>query len=225
MPALLRSLYLWACDRLYHELAPGYDVVSRLVSLGAWPVWRRTVIPYLRGARLLELGFGTGELLAELARLAAAGEVSITTLAGLERAGEMHAVAARRFAAPAVAPREMAARAGPFCVQATAEVMPFASGAFDTVVATFPAPYILAESTLAECARVLSPGGRLLIAGLWVRLHDPRLRALVPVFYADPSAAAQETIAQHVAAAGFAVHWQHREAGWADIPILVGDKL
>ena len=33
---MLRSLYLWACERLYHELAGGYDVISRLVSAGAW---------------------------------------------------------------------------------------------------------------------------------------------------------------------------------------------
>ena len=30
----LARLYLWAEDRLYYELAPAYDAVSWLVSLG-----------------------------------------------------------------------------------------------------------------------------------------------------------------------------------------------
>lgn len=39
----MTNLYLWACERLYHELAPVYDTVSRLVSVGGgrtgggWP--------------------------------------------------------------------------------------------------------------------------------------------------------------------------------------------
>jgi SAM-dependent methyltransferase len=102
--------------------------------------------------------------------------------------------------------------------------MPFAPGSFDTIAATFPAPYILAAATLAECNRVLAPGGRLLVAGLWVRLRHPTLRCLFPIFYGDPTPAQQEAVTANVAAAGFAVAWHNAPAGWASVPLLIAHK-
>jgi ubiquinone/menaquinone biosynthesis C-methylase UbiE len=233
---MIRSLYLWACERLYHELAPEYDLISRLVSAGAWPAWRRSVLPHLYGDRLLELGFGTGELLAELAQIAPArppsplpapGTASVTDLEhgrqraagavfGLELSPRMHAVTARRLGAQQLyAPR----------VQASALTMPFAAGAFTSVFATFPAPYILDTITLAECARVLCPGGRLVVAGLWVRLRAASLRRAVPIFYADPPAAYQDQLRQRVEDAGLAATWCIASVNWADVPILVATRL
>lgn len=199
------ALYLWVCERLYHELAPTYDAVSRIVSAGAWPQWRRLALGYVRGERVLELGFGTGELLAETVT---AGWLAT----GLELSPAMHAVTARRLAQQGVeTPR----------VQAMAQAMPFAAASFDTVLSTFPAPYILEPSTLAECARVLRPGGRMVVAGLWVRLRYPLLRRAAPVFYADPAPAQLDALTARVQQAGFHVTWRWEAAGWAELPILV----
>lgn len=207
--AFLRDCYLWACERLYHELAPAYDLISRGVSAGAWPQWRRLALAHVSAGPLLEIGFGTGELLAELA----AQGFDVT---GLELSPAMHAVAARHLMQRgAAAPR----------IQARAEAMPFAGGSFDMVLSTFPAPYILEPATLRECYRVLRPGGRLIVSGLWVRLADPRLRLLAPIFYADPSPAQMEAITQRVVEAGFRVTWQWEQAGWAELPILVGEAV
>lgn len=205
----IRDLYLWACERLYHELAPAYDLISRGVSAGAWPQWRRLALAHVAAGPLLEIGFGTGELLGELA----ARGCDVT---GLELSPAMHAVAAQRLAQRAPAPSR---------VQAGAQAMPFAAGSFDTVIATFPAPYILEPATLGECRRVLRAGGRLVVAGLWVRLANPSLRALPPVFYADPTPAQMDTITRRVADAGFDVAWRWERAGWADLPILVGEAV
>ena len=101
--------------------------------------------------------------------------------------------------------------------------MPFGAGSFDTVVSTFPAPYILEPDTLAECARVLQRGGRLVVAGLWVRVRNASLRRSVPLFYADPPAAALAQIAQRVEEAGFRVKWHYEVVGWAEIPVLVAE--
>ena len=207
-PAVVRALYLWACERLYHEFAPGYDAISRLVSAGAWPAWRRSVVAHIQGVRVLEIGFGTGELLNELAGL------PTTQVMGLELSSQMQAVTVRRLGERnGFVPR----------VQATAAKMPFAAGSFDTVIATFPAPYILAPDTLAECARVLQGGGRLAVAGLWVRLHNASLRGSVPLFYADPPDVVLAQIAQQVEKAGFQVKWDCAVVGWADIPILIAE--
>ncbi len=101
--------------------------------------------------------------------------------------------------------------------------MPFAAECFDTVAATFPAPYILDPHTLAECARVLDTGGRLVVAGLWVRARDNRLRRMLPIFYADPPASVLARIAQQVERAGFQVTWFHEVVGWAEVPVLVAE--
>jgi ubiquinone/menaquinone biosynthesis C-methylase UbiE len=205
---VIREAYLWACERLYHELAGSYDLISRLVSAGAWPAWRRTALEHVRGPRVLEIGFGTGELLAEMA--ARGWDVH-----GLELSAAMQRVTTRRLAqAGMTAPR----------VQATAQVTPFANRSFDTVVATFPAPYILDPRTVTECVRVLDAQGRLVVAGLWVRLQNERLRQALPLFYADPTQAQLAAISQPLQGAGFVVQWHMPSAGWAQVPVLVAEK-
>jgi SAM-dependent methyltransferase len=204
---LIRQVYGWACERLYYELAWSYDLVSRLVSAGAWPAWRRLALDEIAGARVLEIGFGTGELLAEMA-----GRWQVC---GLELSPAMQCIAARRLDSQPLAPPR---------VQAPAQAMPFADGAFDTILATFPTPYILAAATLAECWRVLATGGRLVVGGLWVTPRCVLLGRWLPVFYADPMPPQRASVAQRFAAAGFHVQWRVRQGGWAQVPLLVAEK-
>ena len=103
--------------------------------------------------------------------------------------------------------------------------MPFAAGSFDTVVATFPAPYILDPATLAECARLLDTGGRLVVAGLWVRARNGWLGRTLPIFYADPPAGVLAQIARRVEQAGFHATWFSEVVGWAEVPVLVAELL
>ena len=70
-------------------------------------------------------------------------------------------------------------------VQADARVLPFADGAFDTVFSTYGALQFVADSAtvLAECARVLRPGGRFVFSVThpirWSFLDDPGERGLI----------------------------------------------
>src|SRR5207253_5486723 len=64
---LTPRLYLWICERLYHELAPLYDATAWLVSGGRWWRWTRIAAGGLDG-RVGELGPGQGHLLAWLRR-------------------------------------------------------------------------------------------------------------------------------------------------------------
>ena len=141
------------------------------------------MVPHIHGTRVLEIGFGTGELLGELAGLQS---IHVT---GLELSPQMQAVAVRRLADQGEgAPR----------VQAAAGTMPFGDRSFDTVVATFPAPYILEPATLAECARVLQGGGRLVVAGLWVRVRNASCAAACRCF----------------TQIRLSLHWRRSLSGW-----------
>ena len=217
-------LYLWACERLYHELAWGYDLVSWLVSWGQWTHWRRAAGQYVYDAdgrlrqHVLEIGFGTGELLAELAQAAAAQSSPV----GLELSPAMHNVAsAKLHRRHLYTPR----------VRAFAQHMPFDDGVFDAVVSTFPAPYIFDPQTLQECARVLrssadghGTGGQLLIVGTWVSLHSGWLRRLNLPFYGRPASGWFELVEQRLAQAGFAVTFAEQRHGAVTLSIIQGRK-
>lgn len=187
--SLLVWLYAWANRRLYHELAWAYDLVAWCVSAGQWATWRRAVLAGLPPGNLLEIGFGTGGLLCEMAQ---AG----WRVTGVEPSPAMQRVSAARLARCAVAVER---------VQASAQALPFAAAAFDAIVVTFPAEYILDPHTLAEVGRVLRPGGVFVIGGLWVALHNNALGRLLPLFYGRPSAAFVAKMRTELERAGFEV--------------------
>ncbi len=137
-------LALWV---LYNPLAWAYDGVSRVVSLGLWRNWQRAALDELRGTRILELAFGTGNLLLDLYDH---GYRPI----GLDRSIAMAHIARRKL--------RLAARPVPLA-QGQAQQMPFADASFDTVVCTFPAEFIVQPDTFREIARVLDPVGRAVV--------------------------------------------------------------
>lgn len=164
---LIQRLYLWACERLYAELAWSYDLVSWFVSFGAWSRWQATALTYMRGDQVLEIGFGTGTLLATLSQ-------QRYNVIGLELSAAMHMQTTRKLTRQALNPPR---------VQAPTQQMPFATGSFDTIIATFPSGYIFDPATLAECARILrrsttgpgatNLGGRLVIVTSVSHGHTP----------------------------------------------------
>ncbi|HYC57413.1 MAG TPA: class I SAM-dependent methyltransferase [Candidatus Binatia bacterium] len=108
------------------------------------------------GDRLLDVGCGSGELLA-----AAATREPGAVLFGVDPDEDALELASRKIFGT-LRPVELH--------QAVAEALPFDSDVFDIVTATLllqAMPVSLRHEVLTECRRVLRPGGRLLVAD-WI---------------------------------------------------------
>jgi len=159
--------YLWACHRLYNEFAWTYDWVSWLVSLGHWWGWRIAALDYLIGPRVLEVGFGTGDLLIEMARQG-------WDVHGLELSPAMHRITTRKMRRHGVwAPR----------VRGLIQALPFSDESFNSIVSTFPAEFIIQPPTWQEFGRVLAPGGRVIVTGASLRTDNWFLRRILCIVF------------------------------------------
>lgn len=201
---------------LYHQFAWSYDAVSWLVSLGQWRAWTAAGLPWLTGPRVLELGHGPGHL---LAMLAARGFEPV----GLDLSPQMGRLASQR----------RVANGRPALVRGRAQALPFAAGAFDGALATFPTPYIIAPATVAAVHRALRPGGRLVVvpearlggAGPLVRVIDWLYAVTGQHSGADDDTAARaERWARYLAGPGFAVSVHNVAVGQSVVTIVVGEK-
>ncbi len=125
-----------------------YWIASTIPFAGRWRTWQRLVIPRLRGRDVLEVGCGPGTLLIDM--LAAGYRCR-----AIDRSPQMVSAARRRLL--------RAHQDASLVRQADVRQLPFADASFDDVVSTFPTDYISDRGALQEIARVLRPGGRLII--------------------------------------------------------------
>jgi SAM-dependent methyltransferase len=146
----VRAAVLRAAFELLYRNRWLYWLASTIPFAGQWRVWQRRVMPRIVGDRLLEVGCGTGTLLGDLL---AAGYDCVAVDASPQMVAATHAELRRRRLDHS-----------PTRVwKARAQDLPFTDGAFDTVISTFPSPYIADERAIREIARVLRPGGRLVV--------------------------------------------------------------
>lgn len=143
---------------MFDAIAPRYDLLNRLLSLGLDRSWRSTALARLRlrdGEHLLDLATGTGDVALQAAQRRPGLRVTgVDPSAGmLERA------------------REKATRAG-LLERVTfqlgdAQALPFPDATFDAATIAFGIRNVPDRSLgLRELARVLKPGGRLAILEL-----------------------------------------------------------
>lgn len=135
---------------LYNEMAFTYDVVSKVVSLGAWHCWQRAALKHLhvsQEARVLELAHGTGDLQLDLL---AAGYKPI----GYDLSPYMGRITHTKLRRRGYQPR---------LIRGMVQQLPFKDESFEAVVCTFPTDFIVEKQTLQEARRVLRPGGAFII--------------------------------------------------------------
>ena len=206
-----RWLLRFGFHLLYNQMAFAYDLVAWLVSFGQWAAWRRTVILFLRDGPILDLAHGTGGLAADLT---AQGMAPV----GLDLSSVMGRLASRRMLRQGMSVR---------LVRGRAQQLPFPKNAFGNVVATFPADFILDPETLESVARVLLPGGRLIIVVLGHLQGSRSLRRLVTWAY---QITGQRDIPEsnaivRLTRAGFSACWQDATLEGASARLLVATRL
>ena len=156
---------------LYHQLAFTYDLVAASVSFNRWKEWVRSVVPFIEGGRVLEIGHGPGHL----QRILLSRQV---VAVAIDESRQMGYLAKRNTDGSARLTRGLA------------QQLPFPNQAFDTIVSTFPADYIHDALTLAEVKRCLRSGGRFIILPVaWQK--NPFLDWLFRVTGESPSEAVE----------------------------------
>ena len=140
--------------RVFDSVAERYDVMNDLMSFGlhrAWKAFAISIARPRRGERVLDIATGSGDLALALARrVLPGGEVWITDINRrmLDRGRDR--LLDEGFLLPAI--------------QCDAERLPFPSAHFDCVTVGFGLRNMThKDAALAEMARVLKPGGRLVV--------------------------------------------------------------
>lgn len=146
----LRGRLLGAAFELLYHSRTLYWLASTIPFAGQWRVWQRRVLPRITGSDVLEIGCGIGTLLADLV---AAGFRCRAVDASPQMVAATRAELRRRH----LLARDVQV------IQARVQALPFPDASFDTVVSTFPTPYIYDPAAIREIARVLRPGGRLVV--------------------------------------------------------------
>lgn len=166
---------------LFAAIAPRYDLINDLQSLGWHRYWKRRLVALaepLAGERALDVCCGTGDI-----TFALAAHGTITT--GLDFSHGMLEVARRRLDRTA----DSASGRVEF-LQGNALALPFADGAFDLVTISYGLRNLADfQAGLRELTRVLAPGGRLVVLDfgkpentLWRWLYFQHLRWVCPIF-------------------------------------------
>ena len=207
---------------LYHPFAFTYDLVAATVSVGRWKDWVLSVVPFIQGNRVLEIGHGPGHLQRVLLSrgLFAVGideSAPMGRLAKRNLTRDLHAGQTDRSNDSASSPPTVQTHsyydyAQIRLTRGIAQQLPFPERSFDAIVATFPSDYITDTDTLSEVKRCLSDDGRLIVlpaATLMGRGILDRLMAFVfrvtgqsPV---DPIDAFSKRLRQPFEEAGFHV--------------------
>lgn len=192
---------------LYHPFAFTYDLVAATVSFGKWKDWVFSIIPFIEGTRILELGHGPGHLQRLLLNR---GMFAVA----IDKSPQMSRLAKRRLGNSYK------------LALALAQQLPFAEKSFNTIIATFPTDYIFNAQTLSEVKRCLSDGGRLIVLPVALPKH-PLLKWLYKVTGENPTNAIefiQHNLQQPFIAANFHTEIKTIEVKSSKLLIVIAEK-
>ncbi len=157
---------------MFDAIAPRYDLLNRLLSLGIDRRWRTFAVGQLQippGGRVLDVATGTGDVALEIA----------------SRTPESVLIVGEDFTQGMLLHGLKKIETSPFrnrisLVNAPCEAMPHPAGSFDGVTIAFGIRNVVDRRVgLAEMRRVLKPGGRAVI----LEFSHPRSRLFKSLYY------------------------------------------
>jgi demethylmenaquinone methyltransferase/2-methoxy-6-polyprenyl-1,4-benzoquinol methylase len=152
--------------RTFASIATRYDFANHTLSLGVDFAWRAKAAALVKSwapRRVLDLATGSGDLALALGKACPGAEVI-----GAD------------FCEPML--RQAQKKGAPHLVNANGTQLPFRSGVFDAVTVAFGLRNMASwPGAIAEMARVLRPGGHMLILDFSLPSH-PLLRSLYRVY-------------------------------------------
>jgi len=171
---------------LFATVAPRYDLINDLQSLGLHRHWKRRLVRWAQGQpgeRALDLCCGTGDVAFSLA-----GAGWETT--GLDFSEAMLAVAHARKARQTSGSSVGRNQNQPRFIQGDAQQIPFPDNFFAVATISYGLRNLTRwQAGLAEMFRVVRPGGRLLVLDfgkpdnrVWRAFYFAYLRGVVPLF-------------------------------------------
>ena len=179
---------------LYNELAWTYDLVSWVVSLGAWREWQLASLSFVKGTTVLEIAHGPGHMLLAMKR--AGFEVTGLDLSAYMSQQARHHLQKANLSLP--------------LLRGAAQALPLADNTFDTVLTTFPTDFVLESATLTAVFRVLKPNGRFVVMPSGYLTGNNFIHRSIEWLYAitgqrQTAVTHWEPISQRFTAAGFSV--------------------
>tara|TARA_R110002167_G_scaffold63013_1_gene177721 strand:- start:3990 stop:4754 length:765 start_codon:yes stop_codon:yes gene_type:complete len=159
---------------VFHSVAAKYDLMNDLMSMGVHRLWKAIAIEYSgvrTGQRVLDIAGGTGDLTQRFARLVGpTGQVVLADIndsmlkVGRDKLQDNGVSGNVRF------------------VQANAEMLPFPDNYFDCITIAFGLRNVTdKQKALESMARVLKPGGRLLVLE-FSKTQNPLLTKIYDVY-------------------------------------------
>ncbi len=150
--SLLRTKSRGSIRSMFDEVAPTYDFLNHLLSLGIDNYWRakatskaKRLLGTNNAPKILDVATGTGDLAASMAKIAGA------TVTALDLSPEMLVIARKKY--PHITFHE-----------GYAEKLPFSNGSFEIVSAGFGVRnFENLDQGMKEFHRVLKPGGHAFI--------------------------------------------------------------
>lgn len=140
---------------MFDNIAPKYDLLNRVLSLGIDTIWRKKMIEKLRKAQpqqILDVATGTADVALETARLLRPRHIT-----GLDISREMLEIGREKVKKKGLA-ETIHLDLG------DSENMPYADNAFDAVTVAFGVRnFENLEKGMQEMNRVLRPGGKLVV--------------------------------------------------------------
>ena len=160
---------------MFDEIAPRYDFLNRVLSLGIDRSWRRFAVRQLAvqaGGEVLDIATGTGDVALEIARQT----TQDVTIVGADVSREMVEIGRQKVAA--------SPHAGRITFEISpCEALPFAAGRFSGITIAFGIRNVVDRQLgLNEMYRVLKPGGRVVILEFSTPTFPP-FRALYQFYF------------------------------------------